>query len=159
MPWFMIWSFKKMGSSKDHFLDFQVSWPGSQKYFREYLRENENILACESRDQLLLIHEKNQRAKISCYSPFKWGQMLINDYGTLYRLENSHMLQVLELTWLDTTILKIALTDFINKKSPTARATPAAAPSPAGSRLMPSAPQDPAATTAWWVTAQYSPTY
>ena len=38
--------------------------------FREYLRENENIfeniLACESRDQVLLIHEKNQRSKISC---------------------------------------------------------------------------------------------
>ena len=27
-----------------------------------------NILACESRDQVLLIHEKNQRSKISCYS-------------------------------------------------------------------------------------------
>ena len=30
-----------MGSSKDHFLDFRVSLPGSQKYIREYLRENE----------------------------------------------------------------------------------------------------------------------
>ena len=30
-----------MGSSKDHFLDFRVSLPGSRKYIREYLRENE----------------------------------------------------------------------------------------------------------------------
>ena len=29
-----------------------------------------NILACEFWDQVLLIHEKNQRSKISCYSPF-----------------------------------------------------------------------------------------
>ena len=35
--------FKKMGSSKDHFLDFRVLLPGSQKYFREYLCENKNI--------------------------------------------------------------------------------------------------------------------
>jgi len=64
-----------MGSYKDHFLDFWVSSLGSQKYFREYLRENKNILknilACESRDQVLLIHEKTQRSKISCYGPFK----------------------------------------------------------------------------------------
>ena len=43
--------------------------------YRKYLRENENvlenILTCESWDQVLLIHEKNQRSKISCYSPFK----------------------------------------------------------------------------------------
>ena len=32
---------KIMGSSKDHFLDFRVSLPGSKKYIREYLRENE----------------------------------------------------------------------------------------------------------------------
>jgi len=30
-----------MGSSKDHFLDYRVSLPGSRKYIREYLRENE----------------------------------------------------------------------------------------------------------------------
>ena len=30
-----------MGSSKDHFPDFRVSLPGSRKYIREYLRENE----------------------------------------------------------------------------------------------------------------------
>jgi len=30
-----------MGSSKDHFLEFRVSLPGSRKYIREYLRENE----------------------------------------------------------------------------------------------------------------------
>ena len=34
---------KKMGSSKDHFLDFRVLLPRSQKYFREYLCENKNI--------------------------------------------------------------------------------------------------------------------
>jgi len=32
-----------MGSSKDHFCNFRVLLPGSWKYFREYLRENENI--------------------------------------------------------------------------------------------------------------------
>ena len=32
---------KKMRSSKDHFLDFRVSLPGSKKYIHEYLRENE----------------------------------------------------------------------------------------------------------------------
>jgi len=30
-----------MGSSKDNFLDFRVWLPGSRKYIREYLRENE----------------------------------------------------------------------------------------------------------------------
>ena len=39
--WFEV---KKMGATKDHFFDFRVSLPGSQKYFCEYLRENENIL-------------------------------------------------------------------------------------------------------------------
>ena len=64
-----------MGSSKDHFLDFRVLLPGSQKYFREYLRENENIfeniLGYCSRVQVLSIYAKNQSSKISCYSPFK----------------------------------------------------------------------------------------
>ena len=59
----------------DHFLDFQVSWPGSQNFFREYLRENknifENILGYCSRAQVLSIHAKDQSPKISCYSPFK----------------------------------------------------------------------------------------
>jgi len=32
-----------MGSSKNSFADFRLLLPGSQKYFREYLRENENI--------------------------------------------------------------------------------------------------------------------
>ena len=67
----MFLSFKKMGSSKDHFLAI----PGSQKYFREYLRKNknifENILGYCSRAQVLSIHAKNQSSKISCYSPFK----------------------------------------------------------------------------------------
>ena len=39
----MILSKKKMGSTKDNFFYFWVSLPGSKKYFREYLRENENI--------------------------------------------------------------------------------------------------------------------
>ena len=64
-----------MGSSKDHFLDFRVLLPGSQKYFREYLRENENIfennLGYCSRAQVLSVYAKNQSSKISCYSPFK----------------------------------------------------------------------------------------
>ena len=60
-----------MGSSKDHFLDFRVLLPGSQKYFREYLSENENILGYCSRAQVLSIYAKNQSSKISCYSPFK----------------------------------------------------------------------------------------
>ena len=34
---------KKMGSPKDHFLNFWVLLPGIQKYFHEYLRENKNI--------------------------------------------------------------------------------------------------------------------
>jgi len=59
-----------MGSSKDHFLDFQVLLPGSQKYFREYLCENENILGYCSRAQVLSIYAKNQSSKISCCSPF-----------------------------------------------------------------------------------------
>ena len=71
MPWFMIWSYKKMGSSKDHFLDFRVSWPGSQKYFCEYLCENENILGYCSRAQVLSIHAERQSSKISCCRPFK----------------------------------------------------------------------------------------
>ena len=64
-----------MGSSKDHFLDFRVLLPGSQKYFREYLCENKNIfkniLGYCSRAQVLSIHAKNQSSKISCHSPFK----------------------------------------------------------------------------------------
>ena len=66
-----------MGSSKDHFLDFRVLLPGSQKYFREYLCENENIfeniLGYWSRAQVLSIYAKNQSSKISCYSPFNFG--------------------------------------------------------------------------------------
>ena len=57
-------SFKKMGSSKDPFLDFRVLLPGSQKYFREYLCENENILGYCSRAQVLSIYAKNQSSKI-----------------------------------------------------------------------------------------------
>jgi len=49
--------------------------PGSQKYFREYLCENENIfeniLGYCSRAQVLSIYAKNQSSKISCCSPFK----------------------------------------------------------------------------------------
>ena len=56
-----------MGSSKDHFLDFRVLLPGSQKYFREYLCENENIfeniLGYCSRAQVLSIYAKNRVQK------------------------------------------------------------------------------------------------
>ena len=45
MPWFFI-SSKKMGSSKNHFLNLRASLPGSRKYTHEYLRENKNILGC-----------------------------------------------------------------------------------------------------------------
>ena len=42
--------------------------------FREYLRKNEkifeNILGGYSRAYVLMIHEKNQSSKISCYCPF-----------------------------------------------------------------------------------------
>jgi len=71
--WFEV--LKKMGSSKDHFLDFRVFLPGSQKYFREYLCENKNIfktiLGYCSRVQVMSIYAKNQSSKISWYSPFK----------------------------------------------------------------------------------------
>jgi len=64
-----------MGSSKDHFLDYRVLLPGSQKYLHEYLVENENIfkniLGYCSRAQEMSIYAKNQSSKISCYSPFK----------------------------------------------------------------------------------------
>jgi len=33
-----------MGSSKNLFFNLQVSLPGGCKYFRDYLRENKNIL-------------------------------------------------------------------------------------------------------------------
>jgi len=65
-----------LGNNTRKLIYFQVSWPGNgqKTKFREYLRVNENIfqhiLACESGDQVLLSHEKNQRSKISCYSPF-----------------------------------------------------------------------------------------
>ena len=65
-----------MGPTKDHFCYFRVSLPRSQKYFREYLRENKNIfkniLGYCSRAQVLSIHAKKQSSKISCYSPFKF---------------------------------------------------------------------------------------
>ena len=75
MPWLMIGSKKKMGSSKDNFLDFRVLLPGSkiflwisprnQKYFRILLK-------------VLLIHAKNQTSKISCNSPFNHYRWLIS---------------------------------------------------------------------------------
>ena len=55
---------KKIASSKDHFCNLRVSLPGGCKYFREYLRENENIfeniLGYCSRAQVLWIHAKKQ---------------------------------------------------------------------------------------------------
>jgi len=68
---------------------FQVKIPGNQlifgyraleiatkrTYFCEYLHENnnifENILACESRDQVLLIHEKTRGQKSHAKVPLK----------------------------------------------------------------------------------------
>ena len=54
-----------------------ISGNHDQKITTKKNRENENIfkniLACESRDQVLLIPEKNQGSKISGYSPFKLG--------------------------------------------------------------------------------------
>jgi len=35
------------------------------------------LLGCESGDQVLLIHEKNQSSKISCYSPCSYGTRYI----------------------------------------------------------------------------------
>ena len=56
-----------MGSSKDHFLDFRVLLPGSQKYFREYLCENENIfeniLGYCSRARVLSIYSNKPEFK------------------------------------------------------------------------------------------------
>ncbi len=47
----------------------------SSNLFGEYHLENatyeKKLLGCESGDQVLLIHEKNQSSKISCCSPFK----------------------------------------------------------------------------------------
>ena len=64
-----------MGSSKDHFLDFRVSLPGSQKYFHEYLRENENIfvniLGYWSRAKVVSIHAKTRVQKSHATVPLK----------------------------------------------------------------------------------------
>jgi len=49
--------------------------------FRKYLRKNENIfeniLGGYSRAYVLLIHEKNQSSKISCYCPFKIFELCV----------------------------------------------------------------------------------
>ena len=62
-----------MGSSKDHFLDFRVLLDGSQKYFREYLSENdkifENILGYCSRAQVLSIYAKTRVQKFHATVP------------------------------------------------------------------------------------------
>ena len=59
-----------LGNNTRKSIDFRVSCPRNRykkTLFREYLRENENIfeniLACESRDQVLLIHEKTRCKK------------------------------------------------------------------------------------------------
>ena len=71
-----------MGSSKDHFLDFWVLLPGSQKYFREYLCENENIfkniLGYCSRAQILSIYAKNQRKKSHATVPLMCKEFVIS---------------------------------------------------------------------------------
>jgi hypothetical protein len=41
------------------------------EYFREIETEFKNILGYQSGVHMGLIHEKNQRPKISCFSPFK----------------------------------------------------------------------------------------
>jgi len=49
---------QKMGLSKNHFCNLEVSLPRGWKYFCEYLPENKNIFGCDSRDNVLLIHKK-----------------------------------------------------------------------------------------------------
>ena len=61
-----------MGSTQDHFFDFRVSLLGSQKYFREYLRENKNILGYYSGAYVLLIHAKKPELKNLMLVPLKW---------------------------------------------------------------------------------------
>jgi hypothetical protein len=41
------------------------------EYLGEFITDLENILGYESRAQMGLIDEKNQRSKISCFCPFK----------------------------------------------------------------------------------------
>ena len=64
-----------MGSSKDHFLDLRVFLPGSQKYFREYLCENENIfeniLGYCSRAQVCRLMQKTRVQKSHATVPLK----------------------------------------------------------------------------------------
>ena len=64
-----------MGSSKDHFLDFRALLPGSQKYFCEYLCENENIfeniLGYCPRAQVLSIYAKTRVQKSHATVPLK----------------------------------------------------------------------------------------
>jgi len=54
---------EKTGVIQEPFFNLRVSLLGGCKYFCEYLRENkifENILGCDSRDNVLAIYEKSQ---------------------------------------------------------------------------------------------------
>ncbi len=42
----------------------------NREFLGEILAKFENILGCKSRAMILLIHDKYQTKKISCYSPF-----------------------------------------------------------------------------------------
>jgi hypothetical protein len=49
------------------------------EYFGEFEKEIKNILGHESGAHMRLIHEKNQRSKISCYCTFKQVHPQRND--------------------------------------------------------------------------------
>ena len=68
----MIFKKKKLVSSKDHIFTFRVYGPESKT---EFAKNRETVLGCESGAKVLLIHEKNQSLKISCYCPFKAAQI------------------------------------------------------------------------------------
>ena len=104
-----------MGSSKDHFLDFMVLLPKSQKYFREYLCANENIfdniLGHCSRAQVLSICAKNQSSKISCYKTK-------NLHGDLV-LQFLQMVDILKLNCIiniNSTLQKVIMIVYVETK-------------------------------------------
>ena len=76
---FMFWN-KKMRSFIDHFSISGYRYP-EVKNVCEYLRENENILGCDSRDNILLIHEKNRFQKSHATVPLRhrptWKEELL----------------------------------------------------------------------------------
>ncbi len=56
------------------------------EYLREFETEFENILGHESGGQVVSIHEKKQRSKISCYCPFKEAVIQADAYHCLMLL-------------------------------------------------------------------------